>query len=152
MPRGGRRPGAGRKPRTALEKVITGNPGRRGPVLVHSVDGAEPVTAPIVPVATPLDLVVEEQKVWDALAPHATALRTLTPATEWSFRMLCRNVVLEETLAKSEQRGGPNHRGILQRVDAELLRFNLSPCGKPIYEAEPEAKPANPLAKFLRRG
>lgn len=40
---------------------------------------------------------------------------------------------------------------MIQRVDAELLRFNLAPCGKPIISAEPE-KPANPLEKFLKRG
>jgi hypothetical protein len=37
-------------------------------------------------------------------------------------------------------------------VDAELAAFCLRPFGKPIYEAAPEAKPANPLEKFLKRG
>jgi hypothetical protein len=40
---------------------------------------------------------------------------------------------------------------MIQRVDAELLRFSLSPCGKAIY-AEPEKQaPVNPLDKFLNR-
>jgi hypothetical protein len=76
----------------------------------------------------------------------------LTPATALGFRVLCRNVVLEQVLATGEDRGGPNHRGILQRVDAELARFCLAPFGKAIYEAEPVVVPVNPLAKFLTRG
>jgi hypothetical protein len=111
-----------------------------------------PVVAPIVGVAAPDNLTSAERAVWDALAPHALLLRTLTPATALGFRMLCRNVVIEAALATGADKGGPNHRGILQRVDAELAAFCLRPFGKPIYEAAPEAKPANPLEKFLKRG
>ena len=152
MPKGGRRPGAGRKPKTALERAVTGNPGRRGRVLPGPGAGAGPVVAASAPVPPPEDLTSEERAVWTALASHAQAARTLTPGTALGFRVLCRNVVLEQRLATGEDRGGPNHRGILQRVDAELARFCLAPFGKPIYEAEPVAPPVNPLEKFLRRG
>jgi len=107
--------------------------------------------AVIATVDPPADLTSEERQFWDSLAPHARENRTLTPATAWSFRVLCRNLVLEHQLACSEKKGGTDHRGILQRVDAELLRFNLSPCGKPIYEVEHPQAPANPLDKFLTR-
>jgi hypothetical protein len=100
----------------------------------------------------PDDLTSEERLTWLTLAPHALAARTLTPATAVAFRMLCRNVVLEQILATGGERGGANHRGILQRVDAELARFCLAPFGKAIYEVEAEATPVNPLAKFLTRG
>jgi hypothetical protein len=92
----------------------------------------------------------EERGVWEELAPHAFAQRTLTPATLVAFRVLVRNVLLERVLAESPMfQGGPNHRGVLQRVDAELLRFNLSPCGKPMVEPEATTVPVNPLARFL---
>jgi len=152
MPRGGRRAGSGRKPKTRLEKEVTGNPGHRGRVLPGPGAGVVLVVAAPSTVDPPDDLPVEERAVWVVLAPHAIAARTLTPATALGFRMLCRNVVLEHTLATGEDRGGPNHRGILQRVDAELAAFCLRPFGKPIYEAEPVATPANPLEKFLKRG
>lgn len=148
---GGRRPGAGRKPKTRLEKDITGNAGHRGVVLEHPSSGQVPVVAAIDEFDAPDDLTLPERQVWLELAPHAFANRTLTKGTSLSFRLLCRNVVLERKLAADvELEGGSNHRGLIQRVDAELLRFNLSPCGKPILEAEP-VKPANPLEKFLRK-
>lgn len=88
------------------------------------------------------------------LAPHAFANRTLTRGTALAFERLCRNIALEwELESNSEFRGGPNHRGLIQRVDAGMLRFNLSPCGKPMFESKkPEsAPPVNPLARFLKR-
>lgn len=149
MPRGGARLGSGRKPKTALERELTGNPGRRGRVLPGPGAGDLPVTAVIERFDPPVDLPSEERLVWDVLAPHAFDNRTLTRATEMSFRLLCRNVVIERALALVGA-GTANHRGMIQRVDAELLRFCLSPFGKPIYQAEPQ-KPANPLEKFLNR-
>jgi hypothetical protein len=149
---GGRRPGAGRKPTTALERDVMGYPGRRGRVLAHPSAGPPPVVAPIAVCAPPDDLPPPARAVWLELAPHAAAARTLTPGTALAFGVLCRNVVLERTLAGIPlEQGGSNHRGLIMRVDAELLRFNLSPCGKAIYQAEPVAPPANPLAKFLTR-
>src|SRR5687767_5910866 len=89
---GGRRPGAGRKPKTALEQAITGDPGHRGRVLTHPSGGSVPVVAPIEEFDAPDDLTMEERHVWSELAPHAFAARTLTPATSFSFRLLCRNI------------------------------------------------------------
>jgi hypothetical protein len=150
---GGRRAGSGRKPLTAVERELTGNAGHRGRVLTHPGAVHVPVVAPIVGVEPPDDLTSVERQVWVDLAPHAIAARTLTPATALTFRMLCRNVVLEQVLATGNDRGGPNHRGILQRVESELARFCLAPFGKAIYEADAEpATPANPLEKFLKRG
>lgn len=149
---GGWRPGSGRKPKSAVEKALGGDAGHRAKVLPGPGLAAPPLIAPIVGIDPPVDLTVEERGVWDALAPHALRLRTLTPGTALAFRMLCRNVVLEQQLGTGGDKGGPNHRGILQRVDAQLARFCLAPFGKAIYEAEVEAKPVNPLEKFLKRG
>lgn len=146
MPRGGRRAGSGRKPKSVHERAILGV----ARVLNHP--SAPPTTNPTSPIEefdAPDSLTAEERAVWLKLAPFAFANRTLIRATAWSFEMLCRNVVLERALGQAETKGGADHRGILKIVDAELLRFNLSPCGKPVYEAAPE-KPVvtNPLAKF----
>lgn len=150
---GGRRTGSGRKPLGAYEREITGNAGKRGQL--HTLPGAPspPPPAPVDEFDAPDDLTLEQRQVWLELAPHAFAERTLTRATALSFRLLCRNVALELALSRSDaDRGGPNHRGIIQRIDAELLRFNLSPCGKALYDKAPrEQGPVNPLARFLER-
>lgn len=151
---GGRRPGSGRKPKTERERQIDGNAGHRpGRVLAHPSAPAPSTAVPEVDeFDAPNDLTTEERIVWLELAPHAFRNRTLTRATSLSFRLLCRNVVLERALAQSvEDRGGANHRGLIQRVDAELLRFNLSPCGKAMFGEEQPQAPANPLNRFLKK-
>jgi hypothetical protein len=143
---GGARPGAGRKPKSAVERAITGNPGRRGRLLPHPSAVPVPGVAPIDEFDAPNDLSPDERNVWLELAPFAFAARTLTRATSFAFRLLCKNIVLERLYAASvADKGGANHRG-LQRVDAELLAFNLRPCGKAILEAEP-AQPDKKTAK-----
>ncbi len=154
---GGRRPGAGAKPKSARARAVSGVPAhKKGRVLAHPSAGAEaPSTAPaeIEEFDAPNDLTMDERHVWLELAPFAFANRTLTKATSLSFRMLCRNIVIEQKMAtRVADRGTSNHRGMIQRVDAEMLRFNPSPCGKAMYEADPgKEKPANPLDRFLNR-
>jgi hypothetical protein len=144
---GGRRPGSGRKPKPKQERLATGQIAR---VLSHpSVPPTTNPTSKIEEFDAPDSLTRDERLVWLKLAPHAFANRTLTKGTAWSFEMLCRNIVLERELGAGGTRGMADHRGMIQRVDAELLRFNLSPCGKALYEAEPEA-PANPLSRFRK--
>ena len=143
--------GAGRKPKTALQHAVDGTSAR---VLPHP--SAPVATAP--PVVeefdAPNDLTMDERHVWVELAPFAFANGTLVKSTSLAFRLLCRNIVLEKAMSVSLDRGGPNHRGLIQRVDAELLRFNLAPCGKPMYRTVDQPKPApavNPLNRFLKR-
>jgi hypothetical protein len=137
---GGHRPGSGRKPKDLAAKMLHGTATRaqreaaRKPVTVEEFDA-------------PNDLTTAERLVWLRLAPGAFAARTLTKATEYQFVMLCRNVVLErEIAADASLRGGANHRGIIQRVDAELARFCLAPMGKPIVEDAPKVE--DPFAEF----
>lgn len=87
---------------------------------------------------------------WEQLAPLALERRTLTKATALAFAMLCRNIVLERAMSASVlDRGGSAHRGMIQRIDAELSAFDLRPNGKPLYEPESSSKPKSSLSKFL---
>ena len=147
---GGRRPGTGRKRKSALQKAIGGHAGHRGKVLTHP-SAAGTAVAVVEEFDAPDGLTFDERAVWLRLAPHAFAARTLTKATALAFELLCRNVVLERRLAASALGcAGADHRGLIQRVDAELLGFNLRPCGKATYDAEPETV-TNPLDKFRNR-
>jgi hypothetical protein len=148
MPRGGRRPGAGRKPKSPHLRAIDGGADHRSPA--PSVSTA---TATIEPFDPPATLKGKALGIWHELAPHAYAARTLTPAMTVAFVMLCRNVALERSLATRRlTKGSADHRGMIQRVEAALLRFNVAPCGKAIYEPEAAAAaPTNPLTRFTLR-
>lgn len=133
---GGARPGAGRKRKNEAERRLHGS--RRGAsAALPAVDHVD----------VPDDLTTAERNVWLRLAPHAIKAGTLTPAMEFQFSLLCRNIVLERELARDvEQRGNASHRGMIQRIDAELLRFCLAPMGKPLLAEE--KKPEDPFAEF----
>lgn len=144
MPRGGARVGAGRKPKAGHLRSFDGGAGKRkAPGVVEPA-----ATAEITEFDAPNDLTLEERRVWMELAPHAFKKRTLTPATSLAFCLLCRNVLLERQYAQSvNDRGGANHRGMIQRVDNELAAFDLRPIGKPIYEAEASTAKKEPEQK-----
>lgn len=151
---GGRRPGAGAKPKSERERALSGVPSHVNGRVLPGPGSKTDDLGDVDEFDAPNDLTTDERLVWLELAPHAFRNRTLTKATSLSFRMLCRNVVLERTMAASKaDQGTADHRGMIQRVDAELLRFNLSPCGKAMYEPKDgDKKPANPLERFLNRG
>jgi hypothetical protein len=73
----------------------------------------------------------------------------LTPATTAAFVMLCRGVAKERALSASADAGGPDHRGLMQRVGTWFKDFGLAPLGKPMYEAQTPAA-ANPLDRFTK--
>jgi hypothetical protein len=139
---GGRRPGSGRKPKSAREKAVTS-----ARVLNHP--SSAPPVMPAEPQNAPNGLAPDVVTVWEILAPKATANQTLTAATAYAFEVLCRSVVLERLLAMAEP-GSANHRGLLKEVNTRLLQFNLAPCGKPMPDAAEitAEQPKNPLAKF----
>ena len=152
MPRGGRRAGAGRKPKSDLEKAITGNPGHRSNVVQH------PSATAVAPIETfePSKRLPETAKaIWQELAPHAFAARTLTRATQAAFEMLCRNMVLELKFSGSALgAGGADHRGMIQRVNAALKDFGLSPLGKAVLtpaSKDESEKGGSPLQRLLSR-
>ena len=116
MPRGGRRIGAGRKPKARTAKVLQ-----------HP---AASIALPVEPVPMPDDLAADEQRVWQQQAPHALVNRTLSPASAVAFARYCKLVVLERNEAKSSAVGGANHRGLLKQINALELQFLLTPSGK----------------------
>jgi hypothetical protein len=144
---GGRRVGSGKKLKSDLEHAISGTASKSGVVLQHPSSTA---IAPIETFDPPTTLRGNARKVWLELAPSAFEARTLTRSTEVQFVILCRNVALERRMASRKWgAGNANHRGMIQRVDAELTKFCLSPFGKPLYAAQPVVT-ANPLDRFTK--
>lgn len=141
---GGRRPGSGPKKKSAHLRGIDGGASHSG-----TAPSAPTETKRHEPFPPPGDLFNEDLMTWEKMAPLAFEQRTLTPATAYAFSLLCRNIVLERRMSVSPLAvGGADHRNLIQRIDAELLAFNLRPNGKPLYEAAPVEKPASPLSKF----
>ena len=168
MPRGGFRVGSGRKPKGAAILSLHGGRVRNG-----AQPGASVPNAPVMPVNTPQDLPGAQKAVWDDLAPHALAARTLTDGTAAAFRDLCEAIVLKRmmlteiladgltqakvSLQMDEAGGGlqsvekkahallSQHRGMMQRVEAGLTRFRLAPMGKEIVQP---VKAEDPFEEF----
>jgi len=144
MSRGGAREGAGRPRKSLATTWLAGNPGKRGKPVQERPTTAEVTSGDV---DRPVDLLnPAELKVWDNLAPLAFQLRTLTPATAYAFQWLCRTVVLEQRLAAAPLAvGGPDHRGIMQRLEGLMARFRILPDGKPVVVVE---TPKDAFAEF----
>jgi len=136
---GGARVGAGKKPKSLAEKTLHGTASIKEqreskPIVIRGMD-------------VPEDLTPEECAIWRRLAPYALEARTLTKATAEAFADLCRNRALMLRFAKSgAEAGGPNHRGLLQRVQSQMKDFSLSPFGKPIIGEAPKVE--DPFAEL----
>ena len=94
----------------------------------------------------PKDMTDVQKDFWKQLAPLAAIQRTLTTETAHAFRDLCEAIVLKrlmleqiniDGLTMSDEDGVvkahpliTHHRGLMQRVEAGLMRFRLSPVGK----------------------
>ena len=125
---------------SARQRQMTGSRDQR-------VTGSAVIVADIKPVDMPDGLTVAEQAAWGWLAPFAMQSGTLTPATAYGFALLCRNIVLEREMAMDpDKRGEASHRGVVQRIDAELARYMLAPMGKPLMELQ--AEPVDEWARF----
>jgi hypothetical protein len=143
VPRGGARIGAGRKPKDEALKALHGSRRRTAAALLPPL---VPADVPMPVVDPPASLTGPALAVWHELAPFALAARTLTAATAAAFVMLCRAVALERALARSREKGGSNHRGVMQRCEIGLTRFGLAPIGKPV--TSPAAPPPDPFTEF----
>jgi hypothetical protein len=161
MPRGGRRAGAGRKPKGELLRFIDGNAGRRR----RRAQPAEPPSV-ITPAATavepPARMTAEELAIWHEWAPLAVQAGTLTPATAAAFEQLCQTEAdrrqlrarftrRQPVLGETEMAFRREHRALVRELNARLKDFCLAPFGKQLPGAAPEAED-DPLDKFLRRG
>lgn len=144
---GGARVGAGRKRKALKDKVLHGTATRAE----RAQAAQEP--APIIPVPAPRNLPARERAVWDQLAPHALAEKTLTAETADAFRELCEAIVLRRRIAETIEVDGltietplglkahplmTHLRGLMQRVNAVRLQFRLAPFGK-AFTAAPDA-------------
>lgn len=155
---GGRRPGAGRKPKSAAERALTGWASHGSRTKADKVADLRAARAeqalPILP--PPADLPEDSpvRAVWLELAPLAAAARTLTLVEAFAFRELCEAIAFKRRLSDEIQRDGitvpdegrggrkkhpllSEHRGWQQRVDAGLARFKLSPMGREVLPPEP---------------
>jgi hypothetical protein len=110
---------------------------------------------PLGAVVRPKGLSDEDKAVWDELAPLAMELGTLTPATAMAFADLCGYIVLERKLRAAPLAvAGPDHRGMMARVEVARARFRLTGDGKlPTAQETPKDEWADfdaPLALVKR--
>lgn len=143
---GGARVGAGRKRRDASAAWLAGGAKKpkAGPRAIPAITDVVPVSsdAPTCPKDVPADIAA----VWRDLAPHAIKEGTLSHRTALAFRVLCQNVVLLDKLAAAPLTcAGPDHRGMLARVEVGWARFRLIPDGKPTVAEE---APVDEWAEF----
>ena len=96
-----------------------------------------------------------ERQVWRQLAPYAKQMGTLTWGTALAFGLLCRHVVLLDTLwADPATRGTAPYVALLAKVEGALIRFCVAPWGKPMPGTQGETQPVtpvNPLERYLTR-
>jgi hypothetical protein len=97
-------------------------------------------------VTQPSGLDKDVRDVWEELAPLALEQRTLTASTAMAFADLCAYIVLERKLRAAPLAvAGPDHRGMIARVDLGRARFRLVPDGKPVIAPE---QPKDEFAEF----
>lgn len=153
MPRGGHRPGAGRKPKGQEGNVLT-MPDRK--VRVQPPIPDLPESDRVALSEAPLGVSEAARALWHQWAPQALAERTLTPATAAGFAQLCQQWAYVTSLAKKIDHLGPDTKEAIpymigylklaQRLDASLARFKLTAFGKPAVSDKPKAA-ANPWAQ-----
>ena len=138
---GGQRVGAGRPPKDAALKWLSGNAGKRG----SRPTTAQVASRPLPSVPPPATLGARELAVWEELAPYALAGRTLTTSTAGDFAMLCvLEVECAEMLAARRLEGwtlvgvslSREFRGLAQRLEAKRRAFKLAPMGKDMVAPE----------------
>lgn len=110
----------------------------------------------------PGSLTLDELAEWNDLAPRAAKVGTLDDSTKFALRDLCQARVLKDRLLRQVSDLGnllPGASGtvvanpllarfttLLQRVEAGMMRFKLSPIGKELDK--PGEKAADPFAEF----
>jgi hypothetical protein len=151
-----------RRTRARAKKSNQGNQAARnqnGEPPATSVDAAQVVPDVQIP-DPPGSLTLDELAVWNEIAPLAAKEGTLSQSTAVALRDLCEAIVLKRKLlrqvgddgivvtGKGGKRAHPlltQFRGLMQRVEAGMIRFKLAPMGKEVVAPE---KPADPFAEF----
>jgi len=159
VPRGGRRQGAGRKPKSAKHHFLAGQAGKRTLALVppsrDDIDQADVSSAP--PIVMPADLLTQEgeQAYWDRYAEPACDAGTLTAQTVGGFVLLCQIAARADRMWEDIEREGltwndegirkahpllPAYRGLVQRQESLLQRYLLAAMAKPDLGATQKPK------------
>ena len=124
---GGARVGAGRKRRDPMAAWLAGDRRQKPTPRVPVAEGT---------VACPPYVDDEARRVWAELAPLATTAGTLEARTAMAFADLCAYIVLERKLRAAPLAcAGPDHRGMIARVEAGRIRFRLIADGKAVESA-----------------
>jgi len=163
MPRGGARVGSGRKPRTPLHVVASRKVSPQ--VLAPDVSSLQ---------QPPESLPTGQQDIWCLYAPHAIDAGTLTTRTAGAFALLCKLIVMEQSVLDQIEHDGwtfvkvmvdgagqehqelkshplcAHHRGLVQRLETQMKNFGVMPFGKPIVERKAKG-PANPWSTVVDR-
>lgn len=165
MPRGGRRSGAGRKPKDARAIVLGMDGARMANPPAYQVPETPGSTAPADPddlVIPPADLGEKERSAWSTHAPLALAQDTLVPATVPGFREFCQLFVhqaemsariahLGRTSAEADRLVKRWEKGVLL-LNAKMKDYKLTAFGKPEAAAIKKKKPAaNPWAQVVQK-
>lgn len=171
---GGHRAGAGRKPQNQALGELKGSRRSRARATTASARNQTPAgaAAPAPPVPpdvkipdAPGNLTLDELAIWNELAPLAEREGTLSDSTAIALRDLCEAMVLKRKLlrrigddglvvtgADGSDRAHPlltQFRGLMQRVEAGLIRFKLAPMGKELGPpSTKEAQAADAFAEF----
>lgn len=156
---GGARIGSGRKPKAHGSAVLHGAKrtmsARRRRVRTAGETPPPPVSPPVVAatVEAPAGLPEAQRAIWELLAPHAIAAKTLTPGTALAFWGLCEAVVVRDQMkaaldAEGLTSGSPavaKWQIQARLVGTMLLSFRLAPMGKEIEQPE---QPKDDWAEF----
>lgn len=159
MPRGGARPGAGRKPKSGRQHFLAGDPTKRklGTSRARAIDdsGEAAPTAPkrgalVMPQA--LLPTEAEQAWWQLLEPEARVAGTLTTQTVAGFVLLCQVAARVGLLWEQIERDGclvdksngsgahplwTPYRGLVGRLESLLQRYGLAAMSKSVEPATP---------------
>jgi len=157
VPRGGRRPGAGRKPKSATHHVLAGQAGKRVLALVPTSRDDVGTPEHAAALVMPVDLLTQEgeQAYWHRYVGPALDAGTLTAHTVGGFVLLCQVAGRADRMWEDIEREGltasvegvvkahpllPAYRGLVQRHESLLQRYLLAAMAKPDLGATAKPK------------
>lgn len=160
MPSGGRRTGAGRKPRRRNVVPFTAP---------HETPAPVARAKHVKRIVPPKGLLTRDEYLeWARLAPSAQALGTLTPQTVHGFVLLCQFRVEYRRLTEKIDAEGetyvnsfgelkrhpqcPEKHAVRMRVEQNMARFGLTGDGKTVAPKKADdTEKANPWAVIAKR-
>lgn len=129
MPRGGRRLGAGRKPKTRRERWLGGNAGKR-PLTLVTPERTMPVESVLTAggVSVPAVLTAGERAYWDLWSPLAISQGLLTAETVPGFVTLCKTARTADVFWSAvEDRGLEQEKVTIDGAGQEHREYKANP-------------------------